>query len=122
MGILILGIFILGPFISILLIFISNFPFPFGILTPTLTSGINLLCLFNIIGASILSLNIALIFNGLLSIISSFLLLLSSIIFPPMLILGILFFGELISKLVSIFGIFKSPSLLEIFIFGSLIF
>ena len=52
---LISGIFILGPLISILGILISNFPFPFGILTPTLTSGINKLCLFNIIGASILS-------------------------------------------------------------------
>ena len=90
-----LGVFILGFLISIFGIFISNFPFPFGILAPILTSGINKLCLFNMIGSPTLLLNIVLIFNGMISGISSFGIL--SFIFPPILILGISIFGPLIS-------------------------
>ena len=60
LSILISGISNLGPLI--LGILISNFPFPFGILTPTLTSGINKLCLFNIMGSSTLPLNLMGIF------------------------------------------------------------
>ena len=91
--------------------------FPFGNLTPTLTSGINKLCLFNIIGASTLSLNIVLIFKGELSLILfSF----SLFIFPPILILGMSIFGPLISNLVSILSFFNFPSMLGIFIFASL--
>ena len=56
-----LGILISG-ILGILILGIFNFPF--GILTPTLISGINKLCLFNIIGSSTLPLNIVLIFNG----------------------------------------------------------
>ena len=58
----IFGILISLSFLGILILGIFNFPF--GILTPTLTSGINKLCLFNIIGSSTLPLNIVLIFNG----------------------------------------------------------
>ena len=91
------------PFISIFGIFIFNFPFPFGTLTPTLTSGINKLCLFNIIGASIISLNIVLIFNGALSDDLP-------LIFCSQFILGISIFGLSISMLVPTLDIFNFPS------------
>ena len=57
------GISILGPLISIPGIFISNF-LPLSFLTPTVTSGIFNIFLFNIIGSSTLPLNIVLIFKG----------------------------------------------------------
>ena len=93
---------------SILGILIPNFPLPFGILTPTVTSGINKFCLFNIIGSSTFPLNIVLIFNGEISGIPTFGELILPSIFPPIFILGIPIFGILISKL---FLIFISPSI-----------
>ena len=109
--ILISGILILWPLISIFGIFISNFPF-FVVLTPTLTSGIFNVCLFKSIGSSIFPLNIFLIFNGSILISDIF-----SSIFPLISNPGILILFPFISKLVSILGIFISPSIFGISIF-----
>ena len=78
-----------------------------------MTSGIFNIFLFNIIGASILPVNIVLIFNG-----SSFGLLISGI-FISILVFGKSIFGSFKLILVSISGTFISPSILGIFILGA---
>ena len=131
------GIFISGPLISIDGIFIF-----LTFLTPTVTSGIFNIFLFNIIGSSILPLNIVLIFNGWFSIlcdisISGTLTLSPFIFIPGISTLGILIspsifpllnsipgisifgslisiFGSLMSKIVLISGPFISPSIFGI--------